>query len=427
MKARSWASSIFRLACLAFMIWQAYRIWTGQISWVLGLGFIIVAFLILRTNLSVSKKLSPVDAGFSLDLHVPPASAGSVTPQFIEDLLARESVVHAIRVDLMKTRQIGYREVWRLCLITPDQDRFDPRPDLLPRREGLRKVLQDPGYRATRLEQVPLKRTAVLHSTSYFNVQLNSLVISGGTTGPLVPGYPVRSYRLGTKLNKGEFMLLRDIQTNPGSSSALDRSRFLPDFLREEGFPLKESYRDGDPLTTERGGTIVLDRESIIIIYPAYFVQRSLIDDEGNLLYVGLDESFDHGTPFGVSMRPSVSERLIRCVDSNGYTPVLRYRSFPYASDLMLPLLDTPMSCSGWADLFVDTRGKARLFIARDNTMAEWHEMMERLRQLFFRELARKDYHLLGLTKDHAHLSQYLSQKESILADYYLIRDWQLF
>jgi len=194
-----------------------------------------------------------------------------------------------------------------------------------------------------------------------------------------------------------------------------NRSRFLPGFLQEEGFPLKESYADGDPLTTKRGGTIVIDKGRVVIIHPRYFVQRRLIDDEGNLVDIGLDESFDHQTMFDVKVRPSVSQLLVRCVSSNGYIPILRYGSFPYASDFMLPILDTPMSSNGWADLLIDTRGKAKLFIAKEKTEAEWYEMMKRLRDLFYSELARKDYHFLGLTKDRAHLNQYLSKKLEIL------------
>ena len=38
------------------------------------------------------------------------------------------------------------------------------------------------------------------------------------------------------------------------------------------------------------------------------------------------------------------------------------------------------MSDSSWADLFIDTRGKAKLFIAKEKTLEEWKEMMERLR-----------------------------------------------
>jgi hypothetical protein len=51
---------------------------------------------------------------------------------------------------------------------------------------------------------------------------------------------------------------------------------------------------------------------------------------------------------------------------------------------------------------------------------------MNRLRELLFSELARKDYHLLSLTKDKAHLNDYLTKKQDILADYFIIHTWVL-
>lgn len=84
------------------------------------------------------------------------------------------------------------------------------------------------------------------------------------------------------------------------------------------------------------------------------------------------------------------------------------------------------MSDSGWADLYIDTRGKGKLFIAKEKSLDEWYEMMGRLRELLYSELARKDYHLLGLAQDRAHLNEYLAKKQVILADYYIIRDWAL-
>jgi tetratricopeptide (TPR) repeat protein len=362
----------------------------------------------------------------SLDSPIQSALTHGVTPDFIAKILDQESVIDRTKNDLMKTGQIGYRETWRLGLITPDQDRYDPRPSQLPRQERIRKLTEDNNYRLNLVEQIPLKRTAVLFSTSYFDVQLNSLVVAGGSVPPWIRLFPGWSYSLSTKLNRGEFIPIRNIQIDTHSASAQNRSQFLPQFLREDGFPLKGSYGDGDPLTTERGGTIVIDKDKLIIIYPRYFVQRRLIDDAGDLVDIGLDENFNHDPMFGVKMRPSVSELLIRYIEANGYIPVLRYRSVPYASDFMLPILDTPMSMSGWAELFIDTRGKAKLFIAKEKALAEWYEMMNRLRQLFYDELARKDYHLLGLTKDKAHLNYYLSQKQEILKDYYIIQDWNL-
>ena len=114
----------------------------------------------------------------------------------------------------------------------------------------------------------------------------------------------------------------------------------------------------GVTATTERGGTIVIDKDRVIGIRPKYFVQRRLIDHEGNLVEMGLEEEFLPGAITGVKMRPSVSELLFRNVASNGYAPILRYHSFPYTSDFMFTILDAPMSASRWADLFIDPKGK---------------------------------------------------------------------
>ena len=224
-----------------------------------------------------------------------------------------------------------------------------------------------------------------------------------------------------------EYRNIRDIEINTNSPSASNRSSSFPKFLREDGFPLKASYIDGDPLTTERGGTLVIDKGNIKLIYSNYFIQSRLIDDEGNLIYLGLDENFRPSSTWSeTSVIPSVSKKLFKSVQYEGYTPILRYRSFPYASDFMLPILDTPMSDSGWADLFIDTRGKAKLFIAKQKTLAEWYEMMERLRQLFFGEPEKKGNHLLGLTKDQSHLNEYFSKKQFILEEYFTVMDWSL-
>jgi hypothetical protein len=362
----------------------------------------------------------------SLNSSIQFALSNRVTPELIAEVLCQESVIHAIKNDLMKTGQIGYKEVWRLGLITSDQDRYDPRPSQLSRQERMKGSIEDNNYRSNLLEQIPLRRAAALYNPGSFNVQFDRLTVRGGLVKPRIGFYPGWSYGLSTKPHRGEFTRIRDIQLNTDSPFAQNRSKFLPRFLQEEGFPLKESYSDGDPLTSDRGGTIVIDKEKLIIIYPRYFVQRRLIDDRGELVDIGRDESFSQKALYGVKMRPSVSELLVRHVKANGYLPVLRYRSVPYASEFMFPILDTPTSDSGWADLFIDTRGKGKLFIAREKTLAEWYEMMTELRQLLYEALAQKDYHLFGLTRDKVLLNEYMDNKRKILLKYYIIQDWAL-
>jgi hypothetical protein len=408
------------------MIWAGYNIWTENISKFLGIIFIIGAIIFIRRPLALAREYRPVAVRFSINLSIQSALTDNVTPEYIARILDKESVIDAIKGDLMKTSQIGYKEVWRLGLITPDQDKFDLSLYQLPRQERLRKA---PDFNSimTFADKIPLKRAAVLHNPYYFNIRFNRILIIRGTTAPLVRGYPGWTYGLSTKMTRGSFRNIREIEIDTNSASTRNQSRVLPKFLQEDGFPLKESYVDGDPLTTERGGTITIDKGELVVIYPKYFVQRRLIDDNGNLVYLGLDEDFGLGSSwFAVSMLPSLSKRLVKCVSYNELIPIVRYRSFPYESDFMLPILDTPMSSDGWADLFIDPRGKAKLFVAKERPLAEWYEMMERLRQLFFGELAKKDYHLLGLTKDRSHLNHYLSQKQEILKDYYIIQDWKL-
>jgi hypothetical protein len=403
-----------------------YNIWVGKFSVLLGLAFIVVALVFIRKPIKLVRDNRPVHAEFSLVVPQLDRIRSSVTPEFIAEILSEDSVINIIKTDLEKTRQIGYKEQWRLGLLTPDIDTYDLSYNLLSRRERLSKF-PDPVTMRNLADEIPIKRAAILNPTTYFRVQPNRIMITHGTVKPMIQQYPGWTYRLIGEAPSHGYRSIRDLKIDTDSPSARNRNRSLPRFLQEDGFPLKEYYPDGDPLTTERGGTIIVDGEDIRVIYPNYFVQRRLIDDLGNLVYLGLDENFGYSSTWnGVSVVPSISKKLYRCVTYNEYIPMVRFRSFPYASDFMLPILDTPMSESGWSDLFVDTRGKARLYIAKEKTLNEWYEMMERLRQLFFGELAKKGYHLLGLTKDEMHLHEYLSKKQRILEDYFIIQDWSL-
>jgi hypothetical protein len=395
---------VLNLIYLSVMLWLGYSILTGKFP-IWGIFLLIAMALRLPQIVTAYSRYATEDDHFSINLGLKPAPNQSVTPGLIAEILQDPKVIQVIHNDLRKTGQIGYREEWRLGLVTPDQD-----------------FLKPPAYsRLDFINHLPLTRTAVLHSTDYFNN--DNIAITNGLRKPL--GSAKWSYGLSTKLNRGEFITIRDIQTEEGPKLEGARSRSLPEFLQEDGFPLKESYADGDPLTTDRSGTIVMDKGNVLVIYPRYFVQRRLIDDEGNLVNLGIDENFSDNLMFEVKLQPAVSRLLIKRVSSQGYRPIIRFWSFPCASDFMLSLLDTPMSDSGWADLFIDTRGKAKLFISKDKTLAEWYELMNRLKQLLHSELARVDYHLLGLTKDKAHLNEYLMKKQAILEDYYVIMDWK--
>ena len=68
-------------------------------------------------------------------------------------------------------------------------------------------------------------------------------------------------------------------------------------------------------------------------------------------------------------MVPSVSRKLFEDIPRRVYKTIVRYHSFPYEADTMLPVIDTPISSSEWAELVIDPRGKARLFVAKDKEL----------------------------------------------------------
>lgn len=408
------------------IIWALYEISVETFSLLLGIGAIFVALVLIRKPIQLVRDNRPIHPKRTITLPLPLHAPGGVTPDLVMDILREKTVSDAIRQDLQRTCQIGGKEQWRLGLLTPDMDTYDLSYFQLSRPERLSRGM-NAAVMANLSDQIPVKRWAILHSTGSFNVQMNNLLIVHGLQKPMISSYPAWSYPLKSHPPKNDYQDLRAIAIDTASPSAARRSPSLLKFLQEDGFPLKDSYPDGDPLTTERGGTIVFDKGQLKIIYADYFVQSRLIDDAGNLVYMGLDEHFGAiSTGRGVPVIPSVSRKLVKCVAYEAYVPIVRYRSFPYASDFMLPILDTPLSDSGWADLFIDTRGKAKLFIAKQKTLAEWYEMMERLRQLFYCELTRKGYHLLGLTKDQRQLHDYFIQKQMILEDYFIMLDWAL-
>jgi len=406
------------------IIWVLSEIAAGRLPWFLRIAVAIASLGITRQALAATQESRPVAGTVLLGPSARFAAGEKVTPEFIATVLEDQDVINAMKVDLSRIGQIGYKEVWRLGLITPDQDKFDPRPSQLSLQERLGQFQQDSNYRSNLMGRVPFSRAAALYNPGSFNIQPDYLTITGGAIRPEIGSYPGWSYRLSAKRDGEEYLRLREIEIDTDRPSARNRSRFLPQFLREDGLPLKQVYADGDPLTSDRGGAIVLNDKNLRIIHPTYFVQRKLMDDRGTLLDIGFDESFSPEGFLGIKMQPAVSARLVRHVEANGYTPILRYRFVPYASDFRFPILDTPMTMNGWADLFVDAKGNATLFIARENTPAEWNEMMAQLKQLLFAELAKKDYHLLGLTQDNAHLNDYLAKKRAVMARYFIIMNW---
>jgi hypothetical protein len=397
---------LFHTSFLLFVIaWVMYDIQSGKISTFLGIVFIVIGFMIERKPMSLVLKNRPRPIASSTRLALRPPRDRQVSPEFIQEILGGKELIDAIQKDLSRVGQIGGRERWRLGLIRPGHDQIDPS-----------------------ITHLPLTETAVLHGSTAYKLFSNNIQIRHSAEVPAIQRYQdVQSYSLSPKVAANDFIPIREVRVDVSANPSEGRNAPLSEFLREQGFPLKKSYQDGDPLTTERGGTIVIDRETVKIIYPDYLIQRRLIDDEGNLIHMGLDENFRRDSLWrGIALVPSVSEKLYKNVEYHGYIPIVRYRSFPCASEFMLPILDTPLSDSGWADLLIDPHGRAKLFIAREKTLEQWYAMMESLRQLFFHELARKGNRLLAFTKDEHHLDEYFRKKQAILDDYFITLTWSL-
>lgn len=278
---------ILNIAYVSFMAWIIYAIWTRQIPFFWFFLFLALFFR-LPSVMTVYSRYSREDDQYFLNLAVKSNIPSTITPEFIAEIIHQENVINIILNDLRKTRQIGYKEEWRLGLITPDSDLIV----------------------ANANNKIPLKRTAVVNSTDYF--KSNNIAVRNGIVMPL--GQSKWTYGLDTRLNKGEFIDFRNIQMEDDSSITEHKSRTLAGFLREDGFPIRDIYLDGDPLTTDRGGTIVIDNNKLIVIYPRYFVQRRLIDDNGNLVDLGIDEDLSHNTYFEIELMPSVSRLLLTVV-----------------------------------------------------------------------------------------------------------------
>ncbi len=98
-----------------------------------------------------------------LEARIQSAPTQGLTPELITEILSQDSILNAIHNDLTKTGQVGYMEMWRLGLITPDRDTFYPPAAQPTRQETIRKLIQDPSYRFNLVEQIPLDKTAILN------------------------------------------------------------------------------------------------------------------------------------------------------------------------------------------------------------------------------------------------------------------------
>ena len=343
----------------------------------------------------------------------------------VERLLADSRIKTAIVEDMRRVEDVDYKEQWRLAVIKPDEDRVIFQAGEFDEGMGFLE-------KANRLGQMPLKHTALLYPGTILGKQ-EGLAIKGGGVKRI---YPVWMYGFENKPKKGESKRIEEftigaaalfrkgIPELQSSLSHMPKGMPVPDFVRRLGFPLKESYEDGNPLNLERGGIITPDGS---VHHPEFFLQRSIIDDEGSLIVLGHDESA--ASDDTLKLQPAFYKKLAQIgFRTNGPFPFLiRYRSHPACDETMLPILDVPMSASNWSELVINPQGKARLFTAKDNSDKQWAEMMSSLQQLLIAEMRKKRNHFLAFTKDKDHLDEYLRRKEAILKDYFVIQDLSKF
>ena len=141
---------LFHMLLYSYMIiWAVYLTWTGKFYWLLGVGIIIVGFVSIRKPVTLVRDNRPMHADWSITLPLQPLTSNVVTPELILKILEEESVIDAIKKDLQKVCQIGGKEQWRLGLVMPGMDMYDP------------------------TFQIPVKRAAILHPVSFFNADLN--------------------------------------------------------------------------------------------------------------------------------------------------------------------------------------------------------------------------------------------------------------
>lgn len=319
--------------------------------------------------------------------------------------LAREALSqHIVRQKIQQELKnlgkvkVKAKEQWRLGLITPGYDTIST------------------------TDVLNLTRRAVLYPESLWGQRLTAIGISAGTSG----------FNCSIQIpNDQDLCPLKDIMVN---SRRLYHPIPLDQFLEEEGFPIKpyRGINSYDPrLITVISCVIGRSPSSGKYgLFPAtFFVQRVVIDNVGNVLWLGLDDGEDTPRFIWVMTRPANLQKLfLEAYSNEEIEPLLWCCTSPVSFDQMpLPIVDTPLAGEAISTLVVDPFDpylRSKLFIPRAE--ADFEEMLDQLHALWEDSIVRCDRHLLQLTQDATKLQQYFSHKEEILEKYYLIEEIEL-
>lgn len=338
----------------------------------------------------------------------------------IREVLSDPSVQKAIKEDLNNLRKIRDKEEWRLGVILPGHD--------LVGRLGFLN---------------PSKR-AVIFPKSMIG-HLADIAVSGSIF------FYSRRIRLPEGHGEERYLLQKIKVLDPYHGY---QPIPLPLFLQEEGFPI-EQLKLSRQLMTIASGVIVRtpDPEGCKslrfnkVFHPRFFIQRVLIDDEGEVIWLGLDYGQDPTPKFSVWMHPTLdvlTKLLMKLYQElKGapwhYEPLVWYHTSPLPFTVAgFPLLDIPLPGYTLVEVIIEPDGirdrdpvnpdrevlihQSRILIPRKG--ADFEAMIKRLEEHWEKTLSDCGGHLLHLAKDK--LREYLDRKMEIINEYYLMEDCEL-
>ena len=342
----------------------------------------------------------------------------------IREVLSDPSVQKAIKEDLNNLRKIRDKEEWRLGVILPGHD--------LVGRLGFLN---------------PSKR-AVIFPKSMIG-HLADIAVSGSTS------FYSRHIRLAEGHGEERYLLQKIKVLDPYHGY---QPIPLPLFLQEEGFPIEQSKLSRQ-LMTIASGVIVRtpDPEGCKplrfnkVFHPQFFIQRVLIDDEGEVIWLGLDYGQDPTPKFSVWMHPTLdvlTKLLMKLYQElKGapwhYEPLVWYHTSPLPFTVAgFPLLDIPLPGYTLVEVIIEPDGirdrdldnpdrKEKVLIHQSQILiprkgADFEAMIKRLEEHWGKTLSDCRGHLLHLTKDKDKLREYLDRKMEIINEYYLVEDYKL-
>lgn len=325
----------------------------------------------------------------------------------IREVLNDPSVRKALRRDLNRLGKIRDKEEWRLGVILPGHDLVGRLGFLNPSKRAVVFPKSMIGH---------LANIAVAGSTSFYSRPIRL---------PSPEGCREERYSL---------QEIKVLDPHYGYQPVP-----LPQFLQEEDFPIEQSKLSRQFMTTVSGVIMRTPdpegdgRYKYKVLHPQFSIQRVLIDDEGEVIWLGLDYGQDPTPKFSVWMHPTldVLTKLLMKVyqEVEGapwhYEPLVWYHTslLPFA-DAELPLVDVPPMGHTLVEVIVEPNGRSRILIPRQG--ADFEALINYIEEHWERTSSDCGGHLLPLMKDKDKLREYLDRKMEIINEYYLCEDYEL-